>query len=282
MNQSFLTEDPPLPRKEDEFIPAFEIGNFITDKLGLTGDKTYIGLMFVAPEAGILALFLITGALAPRINQVLDLNRHHIWVDKQGSFITNRKSVMAILAVAAGVFIGWFLMASVSNPLFFQNDLTPFFAFRVKETSLIQWNFDPQIIISNHLIGFLSALLLAFLYKTYGATLVIVLNVTYWAVTLAQLIQGEFVLTSHLSLPLAYLGAILTFFPHMLFTCIAYVIICLVAIFISKGLVRYHLNEKRFFSIILAILPMSLMAMLFLLIAILLKIYYIPWMLTLL
>ncbi|MBF0368127.1 MAG: hypothetical protein HQL52_01615 [Magnetococcales bacterium] len=283
----------------DRFIPKGEVGNFITDKLGLSGDRyqwdfilyvealiltiasLYVGFMFIAPKAGTLALFLITGAMTPRMNQILDLNRHHIWVEKKSPLVANWRTFTAIMSIAIGVFVGWLLMGSVIETGTLESELGEIFAVGPLGSAFLEWRFESSLILLGHVVGFLAALLLAFLYKTFGAMLVIVLNVSFWAISLIRLIHGDLAAGESLTV-FSYAGAFATFFPHLFFMCAAYVLTCLVAIFLSKGLVRYRLKERRLLKVFLGVMPLALVAFVALAVSVSLQIYYVPWMLTLL
>lgn len=290
----------PVPEYGDDwFVGSKEIGNFITDKLGLVGDRhqfdfilyveaiiltiisVYVSFLFVAAESGILSLCLVAGALTPRINQILDLNRHNIWVAKKGPIQANRKSVVSLISLALGVFLGFFIVAFAADPEVISRRFGTILTLILMDSHMIEWDFNFQSSLYGHTVGFLAAMMLAFLYKAFGAMLVITLNTCGWAIYLVQLLKRGAADVDVTSV-MYYLSAIVTFLPHMFFVFAAYVIISMAAIFLSKGLVRYAITEKRFYKVVLAVFPIAILGVVCLIVAVCLQSFYIPWMLSLL
>ena len=205
--------------------------------LGLGG----IGAAFVLfPRyAGLVSVFLAGFAAADTLQQLFERNRDDVWSRGDGSYRANERLAFAILSMFTGL-LGAYALVSLAAPVdtldrIFGPQLAPFGGRTAGDLVLPGFlsllGHNSMVMVA----GFLAALI----YREGGILLVLGWNASLWGSAFPVLVRraapGEGVAA------VAELGRLLPgILPHLLLESMAYVLVAMAGIFVSKGLQRHR------------------------------------------
>ena len=205
---------------------------------------TQIPLAFAS---GLISVFLVSAALSDRLTLVLEENRQAIRVLHRGSWESNTMTAAAILFVFFGMAASYGAVAyTVSNAaataaVSFTSQLAG-----LEGANLLTRDFGSMGSILFHNLGVVFVIaFLSFLYRSYGAMLVLAWNACVWGFVFSALTMQGYrtdVLTDASSLVIAYVAIL----PHITLETTAYVLISLAFLFGSKALGTYPATDPRF------------------------------------
>ncbi len=186
-------------------------------------------------ESGLIAIFLASAALTTRLNVVL-------------ADINTKNEVVDILAMFVGLFLVFVGVATLMEP----STIPKSFGFVMTiadmdtTTTLYDRSFgDFSGIVAHNLLVLCSGVLLGFLYRGYATLLLLAWNAAVWGLTLTLLFRQSFLADGGVNIVPVFLG-IAALLPHLLLEATAYILGSIGAITVSKSLLWYGINSRRF------------------------------------
>jgi hypothetical protein len=223
--------------------------------------STYVPVTLGVEEAGLVSLFLVAAALSDRVAQLLEENRRNIWERGMGGWQANRSTAGGVLALFAGVFSGYALIAYVLD----ETRVIGQFGFALRAAALggenlLQRDFGTFSSILGHNAGVLLVIAcLSFVYRAYGTMLALAWNASIWALVITVLAMR----TAHDSGLPAFASvtlAVLALAPHLLLEGLAYITASLAFLFASKGLTTYTGHDPRLRRVLVAAAALTVAA----------------------
>lgn len=196
-----------------------------------------------ARHAGILAVFLTAAGLLDRIHQLLDENREAHFVHQTSPGLANRRTAASLAALFLGVlatFAAWTVWQG--EPSAWERFDFVLGSAELGASDIFDRRFGSwAAIVVDNLRAMLSIFLVTFLYQAFGAALVLTWNACMWAVVLAVLTLRAS--TLHPEGVVASGWAALAVVPHLVLEAVAYCLVALAAIFLSRSVLRYRIRE---------------------------------------
>ncbi len=197
-------------------------------------------------HAGMISVFLVTAALSDRLTLILETNRRDVCVFQRGRWASNKSTAAAVLTLFLGMFAAYASVAYVIGDAGSQHA----FAFTAKlagleSTNLLEHEFGNLAALLLQNLGVVVAIaFLAFLYRSYGAMLVLAWNACVWGFVFSSL-AAEGHRSGVLSGTIASLVAYTAVLPHLILESGAYILVALAALFASQSLATYEADDPR-------------------------------------
>jgi len=200
------------------------------------------GLLLVLglADGGIVSIFLVSAPLTDRLVTLLEENRTAIRVLRVGGRRANQRTAAGLLWLFSGMAVGYALVALWLG----EAETLRIFGFAARAAELGAGDLrdrgfgSVRDLVGGNLSVALVVLCLGFAYRAYGVMLALTWNACAWAAVLTVLVQRA--APGALGARLALGAAVL---PHLVAEALAYVLIALGAIFTSKALSTYDLDD---------------------------------------
>ncbi|MFH1529627.1 MAG: stage II sporulation protein M [Pseudomonadota bacterium] len=205
--------------------------------LGLAG----IGAAWVLfPQyAGLVSVFLVGFAAADTLQRLFERNQDDIWRRGDGSYRANERLAFAVLSMFTGLLAAYALV-SLAAPVasldrIFDPQLAPFGGRTAGDLILPGF----LTLLGHNALVMIAGFLAALVYREGGILLVLGWNASLWGSAFPVLVRraapGEGITA------VAELGRLLPgILPHLLLESMAYVLVAMAGVFLSKGLQRYR------------------------------------------
>jgi len=209
--------------------------------------------------SGFISIFLVAASLRDCMQQLLEENHSKIWEDQESSWEVNKVTSLSFIAVFLGIF---FAYTMISIP-YSQEELGHIFQFVVNLVALENGAAltDPHRfagfipIFLNNLTVLLCILVLTFFYRAYGAMLVLCWNAVVWAVAL-NILGMRGIDTTEANPIVFFLVSGAAILPHLMAEASGYCLGAIAAIFISLGVAKYSISDRRLKQVLWATLKL--------------------------
>ena len=243
----------------------FGDGLLFVEALILTLISVYAVRLIGVPEPGLIGIVLASAAMTPRLNQILELNRARIWSGEGNGRRVNLASMISGLSLFSGMFVAFMAIGIASSDAVLIKDFN-FIVTRIQldtNTVLSPERFSQGVSIFQHNLSVLITLaLMSFVYRSLGAMFALGWNAGVGGVTIVLFMGGgrDTELNTVVYGPMILIAII----PHLIVEAASYLIGALAAIFLSRGLTIYRLNDTRLNRVmsavgVLAILSVGLL-----------------------
>jgi hypothetical protein len=249
--------------------------------LGYAAAGVYIARLIGLRESGVFSIFLASAALQNRFEQLLDENRERIWQKTSTSFRTNALTAGSVFSI----FLGMMLAYVGAAVLLKDAEVGPAFHFALQAAGLgsdtiLTRKFTGMLgLLGHNFLVMISILMLAFIYRSYGALLALGWNACIWGLVLTFLVRRGLHATDGGSAAFIA-GSVVAVLPHLALEASGYVLGSLAAIFFSKGFLKYELKDRRFFAVLRACAWIIIVSSALLALGALLESRWAPWMLA--
>ena len=243
----------------------FGDGLLFVEALILTLISVYAVRLIGVPEPGLIGIVLASAAMTPRLNQILELNRARIWSSEGNGRRVNLASMISGLSLFSGMFVAFMAIGIVSSDAVLIKDFN-FIVTRIQldtNTVLSPERFSQGVSIFQHNLSVLITLaLMSFVYRSLGAMFALGWNAGVWGVTIVLFMGGG--RDTELNTVVYGTMILIAIIPHLIVEAASYLIGALAAIFLSRGLTIYRLNDTRLNRVmsavgVLAILSVGLL-----------------------
>ena len=243
----------------------FGDGLLFVEALILTLISVYAVRLIGVPEPGLIGIVLASAAMTPRLNQILELNRARIWSGEGNGRRVNLASMISGLSLFSGMFVAFMAIGIASSDAVLIKDFN-FIVTRIQldtNTVLSPERFSQGVSIFQHNLSVLITLaLMSFVYRSLGAMFALGWNAGVWGVTIVLFMGGG--RDTELNTVVYGTMILIAIIPHLIVEAASYLIGALAAIFLSRGLTIYRLNDTRLNKVmsavgVLAILSVGLL-----------------------
>ena len=243
----------------------FGDGLLFVEALILTLISVYAVRLIGVPEPGLIGIVLASAAMTPRLNQILELNRARIWSGEGNGRRVNLASMISGVSLFSGMFVAFMAIGIVSSDAVLIKDFN-FIVTRIQldtNTVLSPERFSQGVSIFQHNLSVLITLaLMSFVYRSLGAMFALGWNAGVWGVTIVLFMGGG--RDTELNTVVYGTMILIAIIPHLIVEAASYLIGALAAIFLSRGLTIYRLNDTRLNRVmsavgVLAILSVGLL-----------------------
>ena len=243
----------------------FGDGLLFVEALILTLISVYAVRLIGVPEPGLIGIVLASAAMTPRLNQILELNRARIWSGEGNGRRVNLASMISGLSLFSGMFVAFMAIGIASSDAVLIKDFN-FIVTRIQldtNTVLSPERFSQGVSIFQHNLSVLITLaLMSFVYRSLGAMFALGWNAGVWGVTIVLFMGGG--RDTELNTVVYGTMILIAVIPHLIVEAASYLIGALAAIFLSRGLTIYRLNDTRLNRVmsavgVLAILSVGLL-----------------------
>lgn len=216
---------------------------------------TACGLLFASamrvPQAGFFAVFLAAAGIVGQLDGILDENRRAIFGARVSPWRANRRAALDLLLLFLGAYSAfagaalWLGEARLAGAF----DFVARSAGLGNDSILTRPFASPLGLAINNLLVLAMSFTLPFVYRAYGAALVLCWNACTWGLVLAFLVRRGMA-ASHVR-PAIFVGvSMLAVLPHLLLEAAGYVTGALAAIFLSKAAFKYAPRERVFGAVL--------------------------------
>ena len=224
----------------------FGDGLLFVEALILTLISVYAVRLIGVPEPGLIGIVLASAAMTPRLNQILELNRARIWSSEGNGRRVNLASMISGLSLFSGMFVAFMAIGIASSDAVLLKDFN-FIVTRIQldtNTVLSPERFSQGVSIFQHNLSVLITLaLMSFVYRSLGAMFALGWNAGVWGVTIVLFMGGG--RDTDLNTVVYGTMILIAIIPHLIVEAASYLIGALAAIFLSRGLTIYRLNDTR-------------------------------------
>ncbi len=240
--------DAPAPRSR-----LLRAGRLWAEGLVYTACGLLIASAIQVPQAGFFAVFLAAAGLAGRLDGILDENRRAIFIARALPWRANRRAALDLLMLFLGVFSTfagaalWLGEARLAGAF----DFVAGTASLGRDSILTRPFASPLGLVIHNLLVLAVFFALSFVYRSYGAALVLCWNACAWGLVLAFLVRRGMV-ASHVHPAIFVAVSMLAVLPHLVLEASAYVTGALAAIFLSKAAFKYAPWEAVFRAVLRA------------------------------
>ena len=243
----------------------FGDGLLFVEALILTLISVYAVRLIGVPEPGLIGIVLASAAMTPSLNQIRELNRARIWSGEGNGRRVNLASMISGLSLFSGMFVAFMAIGIVSSDAVLIKDFN-FIVTRIQldtNTVLSPERFSQGVSIFQHNLSVLITLaLMSFVYRSLGAMFALGWNAGVWGVTIVLFMGGG--RDTELNTVVYGSMILIAIIPHLIVEAASYLIGALAAIFLSRGLTIYRLNDTRLNRVmsavgVLAILSVGLL-----------------------
>jgi hypothetical protein len=213
------------------------------------------------PHSGPFAVFLAAAGLTRRFDAILEENRRAIYERAQSSRRANATSSAAVLSLFLGMFAAFAAAALLSSELQLSSEFSFVFdAAQLGDDTILSRRFGGALGLFVHNVLVLSVFCaLAFVYRAYGALLVLSWNACIWGLVLTFLTRRGLA-SSEVHPALFVSASAFAVLPHLVLEASGYVLASLAAIYLSQAVTKYSPSEAIFRDVLRAVLALTALA----------------------
>ena len=248
-----------------QFLPSqhklFGDGLLFIEALILTLVSVYATRLIGVPEPGLIGIVLASAAMAPSLNRILALNRSLIWSEEGNGLRVNLESIISGLSLFFGMFFAFIMIGITNSDSVIMED----FNFIVTRIHL-----DPNAVLSperfshgssifqNNLSVLITLTIMSFIYRSLGAMFALGWNAGVWGVTMVLFMSSG--RDTDLNAVVYAIIILIAILPHLITEAASYLVGALAAIFLSRGLTIYKINDARINRVLAAVGFLALLA----------------------
>jgi len=232
-------------------------------------------LLLYPAAVSILSVVFLAFALAPLAESLLDQNRAQIWEENIPANVANRQLATGLSAIFMGIFFAFFMGVMFTESqlveVWFEWQLERLPAASVEEMTFGSLNH----ILGRNTIVAIGAFIAAMVYRHGGMILVLAWNASTWGTVFSCVI----IMATEDQSSNLFIYSLKTLFcilPHLIVEAIAYILIAMSGVFLSRALTRYSWNSEAFLQVGGAVLNILLMATVLLAVAGALEAFWAP------
>jgi len=250
------------------------LGAFMATLLGIAA-----GLALFPNEASIVGVFLVAFSEAITVEALLERNRREVWDPDGSPGEANRRMATSLFMLFLGIFFAYVIAVQLAPfeelDNWFDRQLGNFMGGSMADVHFA----DFAGILRRNALVLLVSFLFALFYRHGGMLLVLAWNASKWGVIFSYVARMA-ARDEDVFLPI-YLGrTFVCIIPHLFAEALAYILVAMSGVFLSKGLAKYSLSSKEFTQVGGAVLRIAGMSMIILVVAGALEAYLAPVLVT--
>jgi uncharacterized membrane protein SpoIIM required for sporulation len=252
----------------DKYYSAGRFGNGLVLAESVLVSLLGIGCGFVLfpAEASLIGVFLIAIAQARTVEVLLDRNRDEIWNRLCPTHTANFRLAAALFTLFMGI-LATYAAATLLVP---EGKLLSLFERQIGDYgghSITEVVFDNLTAVLGHnAIVLVACFLFSLIYRHGGMLLVLAWNASVWGVVFPYIARTAPDQAAGGAV-VYFLKSFTSIFPHLLLEAIAYILVAMAGVFLSKAIQKYDLGSAKFNQVALAVFRIAALAVAFLVVA---------------
>lgn len=252
----------------DKYYESGRYGNgtiilesFVVSALGIG-----CGFVLFPAEASIIGVFLIAFAQARTVEALLDRNRDEIWVKQINPNEANFRLALSLLTMFMGVLFTY-AMVTLFMPAerlldLFERQIGDYGGHSITEVA-----FDNLFgVLGHNAIVAVACFLFSLIYRHGGMLLVLAWNASVWGVVFPYIARTAPDLEGGGAI-VYFAKSFVSIFPHLFLEAIAYILVAMSGVFLSKALQKYEIGSQKFNQVSLAVAKIAGLSFVILVIA---------------
>jgi len=224
------------------------------------------GFLLFPAEASLVGVFLIAIAQARTVEALLNRNRDEIWKGWRTPASANYRLAFSLFTVFMGI-LGTYAVTTLLVP---EERLLDLFERQIGDYgghSITEVVFDNFFgVLSHNFIVLIACFLFSLIYRHGGMLLVLAWNASVWGVVFPYIARNAPDLCA--GGPVVYFAkSFFSIFPHLLLEAIAYILIAMNGVFLSKALQKYDIGSSKFNQVAMAVVRLGVLSLVFLVVA---------------
>jgi uncharacterized membrane protein SpoIIM required for sporulation len=224
------------------------------------------GFLLFPAEASLIGVFLIAFAQARTVELLLNRNRDEVWGGQMATSRANFRLALSLFTLFMGI-LATYAAATLLVP---DDQLIPLFDRQIGDYgghSITEVVFDDLGgVLGHNAIVLVACFLFSLVYRHGGMLLVLGWNASVWGVVFPYIARTAPDLAVG-GAALYFVKSFVSIFPHLLLEAVAYILIAMAGVFLSKALQKYEMGSTRFNQVGLAVLRIAALAAAFLVVA---------------
>jgi uncharacterized membrane protein SpoIIM required for sporulation len=252
----------------DKYYSSGEYGNGIVLLEATVVSILGIGCGFVLfpAEASLIGVFLIAFAQARTVEALLNRNRDEIWGGVYPPFRANYRLALSLFTL----FMGILLTYAAVTLMVPEQRLIGLFERQIGDYgghSITEVVFDNLGgVLAHNAIVMVACFLFSLIYRHGGMLLVLAWNASVWGVVFPYIARTAPDQSAGGAI-VYFAKSFASIFPHLLLEAIAYILIAMAGVFLSKALQKYEMGSAKFNQVAMAVARIALLAGVFLVVA---------------
>ncbi len=217
------------------------------------------GLVLFPREASLIGVFLCAFALSLTTEELLDRNATHIYEERLPSRKANAILARSLFVQFFGIFATYIIAVQLA-PLdrldeWFDRQLGEFVGGAITD---VRFGTIGELTTRNGLV-MVVCFLFALIYRHGGMLLVLAWNASRWGVIFSYIARRA-AEDEHVEVWTYLLKTMLCILPHLFLEAVAYILIAMSGVFLSKALEKYELGSDVFNSVLGAVIRIAVVA----------------------
>lgn len=246
----------------DKYYASGKYGNgtIIIESVFVSALGIGSGFLLFPAEASLIGVFLVAFAQARTVEALLDRNRDEVWGGKMPTVQANLRLATSLFTLFMGI-LGTYAVATLVVP---EDRLMGLFERQIGDYgghSITDVVFDDLgAVIGHNAIVLIACFLFSLIYRHGGMLLVLAWNASVWGVVfpyIARMAPDQ----ATGGAVLYFLKSFASIFPHLFLEAIAYILIAMAGVFLSKSLQKYELGSKQFNQVAMAVARIGALAL---------------------
>lgn len=218
------------------------------------------GLLLFPAEASLIGVFLIAFAQARTVEALLNRNRDEVWGGQVPTARANLRLAMSLFTLFIGV-LGTYAVATLVVP---EDRLMSLFERQIGEYgghSITDVVFDDLgAVIGHNAIVLIACFLFSLIYRHGGMLLVLAWNASVWGVVFPYIARTAPDQSTGGAV-VYFIKSFASIFPHLFLEAIAYILIAMAGVFLSKSLQKYELASMQSNQVAMAVARIGALAL---------------------
>ncbi len=239
------------------------------------------GFLLFPAEASLIAVFLIAFAQARTVEVLLNRNRDEVWGGKIPTARANMRLAVSLFTLFMGI-LGTYAIATLMIP---EERLIGLFDRQIGDYgghSITDVVFDDLgAVIGHNAIVLIACFLFSLIYRHGGMLLVLAWNASVWGVVFPYIARTAPDQSTGGAV-VYFIKSFASIFPHLFLEAIAYILIAMAGVFLSKSLQKYEIGSATFNQVAMAVARIAALALIVLVIASVVEALVAPALITLL
>ncbi len=218
------------------------------------------GFLLFPAEASLIGVFLVAFAQARTVEVLLDRNRDEVWGGKIPTAQANLRLAMSLFTLFMGI-LGTYALVTLVVPDerligLFERQIGGYGGHSITDVVFD----DLGAVIGHNVIVLVACFLFSLIYRHGGMLLVLAWNASAWGVVFPYIARTAPDQSTGGAV-VYFFKSFASIFPHLFLEAIAYILIAMAGVFLSKSLQKYELGSKPFNQVAMAVARIGALAL---------------------
>jgi hypothetical protein len=224
------------------------------------------GFLLFPAEASLIGVFLVAFAQARTVEALLERNRQEVWGGKMDTARANLRLAVSLLTLFLGILLTYALATLVVPEArlvgLFERQIGDFGGHSITDVVFD----DLPAVLGHNAVVLVACFLFSLLYRHGGMLLVLAWNASVWGVVFPYIARTAPDQSAGGAV-VYFLKSFTSIFPHLFLEALAYILIAMAGVFLSKALQKYEIGSGQFNQVAMAVARIAALSGLLLVVA---------------